>query len=100
MLGLGLVTFSCHVAIGVVNGATPAVAASVLAGATVPPITAPTRALLARMLDGSRMAAAFDLEAALGSSAVVVGPLVIAIASLAGRLGPLVCCAGLFALVD
>ncbi|WP_156665871.1 hypothetical protein [Rhizobium bangladeshense] len=46
------------------------------------------------------MAAAFDLEAALGSSAVVIGTLVIAIASLAGRLGPLVCCAGLFALAS
>lgn len=97
LVGLALVTFVSHAALGIVHGAAAAVAASTVAGAALPPIVAQARALLPRMVDGSRLVAVFEREAALASSAYVIAPLAVAITSFAGTLGPTLSCAVLLA---
>ncbi|OWK24520.1 hypothetical protein AJ87_21525 [Rhizobium yanglingense] len=100
LLGLGLVSFTSHVGIGVVDGALGAVILSTVAGGSLPPVTAQARALLAHMLAGDRLRDAFDKEAALASSAFVIAPLIVAASNLAGKVGPAVTCAVLLGAVS
>ncbi|MEF3129799.1 MULTISPECIES: MFS transporter [Rhizobium] len=100
LLALGSVSFASHAGIGAVDGAVAAVVLSTVAGASLPPVTAQARALLAHILDSSRLRAAFDAEAALASSAFVIAPLIVAVSSLAGKVGPTVGCAILLGAVS
>ncbi|MFW8642848.1 hypothetical protein ACOJBO_09090 [Rhizobium beringeri] len=100
LLALGSVSFASHAGIGVVDGALAAVVLSTVAGASLPPVTAQARALLAHILGSSRLRAAFDAEAALASSAFVIAPLIVAVSSLAGKVGPTVGCAILLGAVS
>ncbi|QKC82232.1 MFS transporter [Mesorhizobium sp. NZP2077] len=97
---LGIVSFASHVGIGIVSGPLSAVLVSTIAGASLPPITAQARALLAGLLDADRRSVAFDAEAALASSAFVIAPLVVAASNFVGQLGPTISCAALLGLVS
>ena len=100
LLCLGFLTAACHVAVGVLPGSIWTIAFAGLAGATLPPITALARALLACVLEGDELKAAFDMESALASSAFIVAPLLVAASSAFDSAGALASCALLLAAVS
>ena len=100
LLCLGFLTMVSHVAVGVLAGSIWTIALAGLAGATLPPITALARALLACHLEGDALRAAFDTESALASSAFIVAPLLVAASSVFDPAGALALCAFLLAAVS
>ncbi len=80
---LGVANAAAQLLVLVVGHSAPAlIAASVLVGATVPPLGAYTRAVLSGALsdDFARMSSAFAADSALSEGALVLGPLLVAAA--------------------
>lgn len=89
LLFLGLTSAVFHGSVGYGTNSTQVLLFSGIAGGTLAPLTAHSRALLASFLESGSLSRAYDTEAALGSSAFVIAPIVVAASSAIYLLEPL-----------
>jgi hypothetical protein len=92
---LGVATAAAQLALAAASGRGIVLVLAVIAGATLPPVTALARAALGSSLTPARRERAFGLESTVASAAFLAAPLCVGVANRVALAAPLAVCGGL-----